>query len=609
MSERPFPSGRIYQLLDALCDDCISSPQMCELDELLQSNPHARRLYLEFVDLHATLQGETPLQMPISFDQSTISEVFRGLDVLSDPAIPAISPEAGQPQGVSLQASEVNVRRSPTVIRHLASGWATLDGVSRVIAIGIPGLLVVYFALMVFAVVWDHAEWADRVDERAGLQDDLRTVAVVSGVIDAKWSDKSSRPMNAAIKHGEPLKIDSGTIELELNAGTKLIVKGPADWSVDGRNSVSLRSGKLLAHVPKQAIGFTVETPTARIVDLGTEFGVEVSDRGEAEVHVVQGRVVAEFVGTDEATAPRRIELRQSEAARFTTGKHEVVQFSDAADRFRRTTRTDAAVSAPSQKLLDGIQLWLKADRGVFAKFTDDGDSSNDIPAKVGDHVHAWQDHSPHHRHAMQDNVEAQPVLAIGDAGVPVLRFQGEAWLERSGTVLEPGEPNRFTIIAAFKTTKSTRVNELATIFGQFNSSRFNPVNRYFAIDHRHGSRLQYDEYPPLGGTLRSPLGVAYEATYVAAIVRNGPLCQWFLMSPSESNSAADTSGGETYDLRLGGAPTLWRIGSRLLKAESADFFWGDFTELMIFDRPLGLSELKEIYDYLTPKLFPKKAP
>jgi ferric-dicitrate binding protein FerR (iron transport regulator) len=44
-------------------------------------------------------------------------------------------------------------------------------------------------------------------------------------------------------------------------------------------------------HVPSHARGFKLTTPDAQVVDLGTEFGLKVSDAGKAEVHVFDGEV------------------------------------------------------------------------------------------------------------------------------------------------------------------------------------------------------------------------------------------------------------------------------------------------------------------------------
>jgi hypothetical protein len=50
-------------------------------------------------------------------------------------------------------------------------------------------------------------------------------------------------------------------------------------------------------HAPRPSPLFSVRTPTATIEDLGTEFGVEVSDTGETASHVFQGKVVVRIEG------------------------------------------------------------------------------------------------------------------------------------------------------------------------------------------------------------------------------------------------------------------------------------------------------------------------
>lgn len=114
------------------------------------------------------------------------------------------------------------------------------------------------------------------------------------------------------------LHLAAGSAVLEFNKGARVTLEGPSRFQLVSSNSGFLDSGKLLAQVPKQAIGFEIATPSAKVIDMGTEFGVEVDRTGVAEVHVFQGLVVAEYGGGSGGTVPRRMELRKSEAARFT---------------------------------------------------------------------------------------------------------------------------------------------------------------------------------------------------------------------------------------------------------------------------------------------------
>jgi hypothetical protein len=122
-------------------------------------------------------------------------------------------------------------------------------------------------------------------------------VATITDGRDAKWSapaHKSEiRNQKSAIAPGEPLELASGTVELKLKKGVTLAIEGPARWSIDDNNRATLTLGKLVAKVPQLAIGFTLDTPAGQIVDLGTEFGVEVAADGVAEINVFEGQVKA----------------------------------------------------------------------------------------------------------------------------------------------------------------------------------------------------------------------------------------------------------------------------------------------------------------------------
>ena len=60
----------------------------------------------------------------------------------------------------------------------------------------------------------------------------------------------------------------------------------------EAANAGFLYDGLLVARcVTPDSHGFTIATPTAQIVDLGTEFAVEVAQSGNVEVHVLEGKV------------------------------------------------------------------------------------------------------------------------------------------------------------------------------------------------------------------------------------------------------------------------------------------------------------------------------
>lgn len=109
---------------------------------------------------------------------------------------------------------------------------------------------------------------------------------------DARWQHESSATASDQLE-GQTLNVRTGSAELQFAQGAKVVVQGPAEFEVRSPNSGFLRRGKLVALVPREAVGFTIGTPNAEIVDLGTAFGVEVDDQQNAEVHVFKGVVEA----------------------------------------------------------------------------------------------------------------------------------------------------------------------------------------------------------------------------------------------------------------------------------------------------------------------------
>ena len=79
--------------------------------------------------------------------------------------------------------------------------------------------------------------------------------------------------------------------QLEFMQGATAILEGPMQTNLLHANGLSVELGKLRAHVPKVAHGFTVDLPMGKVIDLGTDFGVEVHPEGSAEVYVYRGKV------------------------------------------------------------------------------------------------------------------------------------------------------------------------------------------------------------------------------------------------------------------------------------------------------------------------------
>jgi hypothetical protein len=97
------------------------------------------------------------------------------------------------------------------------------------------------------------------------------------------------------LQAGSELQLEKGIAQITYSNRAVVLLEGPASFTVDSPNSGFLSRGKLTARADsEQSRQFTILTPNARFVDLGTEFGVMIDDKGRSAVAVFAGKVKAE---------------------------------------------------------------------------------------------------------------------------------------------------------------------------------------------------------------------------------------------------------------------------------------------------------------------------
>ncbi|MEM7014529.1 MAG: LamG-like jellyroll fold domain-containing protein [Verrucomicrobiota bacterium] len=85
--------------------------------------------------------------------------------------------------------------------------------------------------------------------------------------------------------------LSAGLVSIRYETGVELLIEAPAKFQLDSKQRVTLESGQIAANVPPEGVEFTIETPSAEVIDYGTEFAVGVGRDGASEVHVFQGEV------------------------------------------------------------------------------------------------------------------------------------------------------------------------------------------------------------------------------------------------------------------------------------------------------------------------------
>jgi hypothetical protein len=170
----------------------------------------------------------------------------------------------------------------PAIVQPGIRRGAWLAGILLTIAAALIGIITLS--------PWqlDRANKGTLVSETQVDEPSASGFAVLSGQSDAVW-DGDPIGNGGLIPEGE-LHLVSGLVHVELFSGVQLVVQGDAVFSIDSPMQVSMRKGRARAHVPEPAQGFRIKTAGGEVVDLGTEFTIDV-DQDHSSVSVVEGEV------------------------------------------------------------------------------------------------------------------------------------------------------------------------------------------------------------------------------------------------------------------------------------------------------------------------------
>jgi len=130
-----------------------------------------------------------------------------------------------------------------------------------------------------------------------------RPIASLTASVGSVWEQTEKAPAKGEpLSPGRSMHLARGFAEFTYASGAKVVVEAPATIVLNSSRRITLLRGRLTALVPAAAHGFTVSTPAGEIVDLGTEFGVNVISDSVVETHVFQGRIQVQGKGNFSAT-------------------------------------------------------------------------------------------------------------------------------------------------------------------------------------------------------------------------------------------------------------------------------------------------------------------
>ena len=315
---------KLLRLIDKLIDGSIESEEFNLLTDLIGNDPEALATYADYLNIHAALRQNfrshsefKNIRMDLEAENQTESRISKPATRSPNRAIKYLGALAASlVLGVGFLWSP-NENPKPMQPSIAAASKPTVP------APEVP-----------------KAENVERV-------------AVLTRLVDVVWDENS-----AAVKLDTPLSrqklnIKSGLMQIEFYCGAAVIIEGPAAFDLVAPDRGFVHYGKLRAHVPARARGFTIGTESGEVIDLGTEFGLDITRDGSSELHVIDGEVDFQSAGGLEGTPQRLVGGQAIEVA--TDGEPHRLIDSDSS-RFINHSELNARAN---KKNLGKYQRWL----------------------------------------------------------------------------------------------------------------------------------------------------------------------------------------------------------------------------------------------------------
>ena len=304
--------NEIAELVVLSMENDITKEQLQRLESLLEGDPIARKYYFRLINTYWGLQE--PDNLKVLHDKGHEApydiELWKALAEI----------EATAP-GIHIERPSEKTDDSDMIVDakpgHKISKMSIFTLVFSAAAILFITVLVIFFP-------------------------SPPVVATLTDSINAEWVNIKEIPSNGDVLRKGEMTLIRGLAEVTFDDGAVVVVEAPAVIKLVSPKSMFVSSGKVSAFVSEYATGFTVNTPSASIVDLGTEFGVSVKYDGSCDLHMFRGKAnlvvgqegqkrTTQIVEVDQA---RSVDRRASQIRDISLQKNDFVRRIDSQNGF-----------------------------------------------------------------------------------------------------------------------------------------------------------------------------------------------------------------------------------------------------------------------------------
>jgi len=286
-------NARLEELLCGLVEGGLTESERSELAAILNASEEAQKYYLAYLQLHTELTENGGGLESRKADRSN--------DSLSKPLFPRIDLGDGE---------------SPGTKSIFGLGMGFFLGVFSITVLGGAAVYFFWFGNQDLIEGERQVALGDSTEERdinANSPVEGKTFTVSKSAVDQHYAvvvhsdgNGSNQIVPGQRLGGGTIKIDEGRLQIEFMGGAVLAITGPAELELLSPKSATLIRGTAVARVPERARGFVLNSPGLAVVDLGTEFLVDVPPDGQSNVKVIDGEVELSILGDDGNTWTNR---------------------------------------------------------------------------------------------------------------------------------------------------------------------------------------------------------------------------------------------------------------------------------------------------------------
>ena len=283
------------ELISGYLDHDLSDAELAELEAWILADPKHPAIFVRCATVHSQIRDALAGEVSLRLSQLRSPELFEPIEgaamIETDADMPhslsdAMITQALVESDATEEPAPIQLPRLAAIHQQPSAKRLLLPGACRMLRAMSAIAAVIALGLGLFA-------W--RIYSRPAV---TQTAAALTASVGCVWEQTDKAPaLGESLSTGRALHLAHGFAELKYLSGAKVVVEAPATFVLSAGDRLLLLRGRLVAMIPPPAHGFTVSTPSGEIVDLGTEFGVDVISDSSVETQVFRGKIQVQAKG------------------------------------------------------------------------------------------------------------------------------------------------------------------------------------------------------------------------------------------------------------------------------------------------------------------------